>query len=129
MRILLRKFGGIGSSFPILIVLAALCLASIFIIISATFTNDALKDAYSSQVKYLILGAMVYLVLGLTPYQSLLRVSPILYGISILLLIAVFVHPLGRKVFGAYSCCAWDRSASSRPNSPSSPSSLGWRGC
>ena len=103
MRILLRKLAGIGSSFPILVVLAALCLASVFIIISATFTNDALKDAYSSQVKYLILGAVVYVALGLTPYQNLVRISPILYGIAIVLLVAVYVPHLGRKVFGAYS--------------------------
>jgi rod shape determining protein RodA len=103
MRILLRKFGGIGSSFPILVVLAALCMASIFIIISATFSNDALKGAYSAQVKYLILGGVVYLVLGLTPYLSLVRVAPILYGLAVVLLVAVYIPHLGKKVFGAYS--------------------------
>ena len=36
MRTLFRKLGGIASSFPILIVLAGLCVASIFIIMSAT---------------------------------------------------------------------------------------------
>ena len=103
MRILLRKMAGIGSSFPILIVLAALCIASIFIIISATYTNDALKDAYSSQFRYLIFGAIVYLALGLTPYATLIRISPILYGIAVVLLVAVYVPHLGKKVFGAYS--------------------------
>jgi rod shape determining protein RodA len=103
MRNLLRKLAGIGSSFPILVVLAALCLASIFIIISATYTNDALKDAYSSQFKYLIIGFAVYLALALTPYQTLVRISPILYGLAIILLVAVYVPHLGKKVFGAYS--------------------------
>ena len=103
MRVLLRKMAGIGSSFPILIVLAALCIASIFIIISATYTNDALKDAYSSQFKYLIIGAVIFLGLGLTPYSTLIRISPILYGIAIVLLVAVYVPHLGKKVYGAYS--------------------------
>jgi rod shape determining protein RodA len=103
MRILLRKLAGVGSSFPILVVLGALCVASIFIIISATFTNDALKDAYSSQFKYLIIGAVVYLAFALTPYQDLIRLAPVLYGLALLLLVAVYVPHLGKKVFGAYS--------------------------
>jgi rod shape determining protein RodA len=103
MRILLRKFAGIGSAFPILVVLSALCIASIFIIMSATYTNDALKDAYSSQVKYLIIGAAIYLAIGLTPYQVLVRIAPILYGVAVVLLIGVYVPHVGRKVFGAYS--------------------------
>lgn len=103
MRLLLRKIARLGSSFPLLLVLALLCLASIFIIISATYTNDALKDAYSSQSRYLVIGAAVFLALALTPYQALVRISPTLYGLAIILLIAVYIPHLGRKVFGAYS--------------------------
>ena len=103
MRLLLRKFAGIGSALPVVLVLALLCLSSIFIIISATFTNDALKDAYSSQFRYLVIGFVIFLAIGLTPYQTLVRAAPVLYGVAVLLLIAVYIPHLGRKVFGAYS--------------------------
>ena len=103
MRMVLRKLAGIGLSFPVLVVLAALCIASIFIIMSATSSNDALKDAYSAQSKYLIAGAVVYLALGLTPYQNLVRLAPILYGVAIALLIAVYIPHIGKKVYNAYS--------------------------
>jgi rod shape determining protein RodA len=103
MRILLRKFAGIGSSFPILVVLVALCASSIFIIMSATYTNEALKNAYSSQFFYLIFGFAVYFALALLPYQWLIRVAPPLFGIALLLLIAVYIPHVGRKVYGAKS--------------------------
>jgi rod shape determining protein RodA len=103
MRTLLRKFGGIASSFPILIVLAALCVASIYIIMSATLTNDALKDAYSSQRVYIIIGFCIYLALALIPYELLVRVGPVLYFVGVALLVGVFVPGLRHKVFGAYS--------------------------
>jgi rod shape determining protein RodA len=103
MRTLLRKLGGIASSFPILIVLAALCVSSIFIIMSATQSNDALKDAYGSQSRYIIYGFVLYLVLALTPYEILVRFAPILYCVGIALLVGVFVPGLRHKVFGAYS--------------------------
>ncbi len=103
MRILLRKFAGIGSSFPILLVLVALCVASIFIIMSATYTNEALKNAYSSQFVYLIAGFVIYFALALTPYRLLVRISPILFGLAVLLLIAVYIPHVGKKVYGAKS--------------------------
>jgi rod shape determining protein RodA len=103
MRTLLRKLGGIATSLPILIVLAALCVASIFIIMSATLTNDALKDAYSSQSKYIVIGFAIYLILALTPYDTLVRIAPVLYCIGVIMLIGVFVPGLRHKVFGAYS--------------------------
>jgi rod shape determining protein RodA len=81
----------------------ALCIGSIFIIKSATATNDGLKDAYSSQGRYIIAGFLVYLAIGLTPYRLLVRISPILYLIAIALLIGVFIPGLRHKVFGAYS--------------------------
>ena len=54
MRTLFRKLGQIGWSFPVIAALAALCLASIFAITSATFSNDALKDAPHAQVHYIV---------------------------------------------------------------------------
>jgi rod shape determining protein RodA len=103
MRLLLRKLGGIGSSFPILLVLGALCVASIFIIKSATVSNDALRHAYSAQFGYLMVGAAIYLAVALTPYLVFIRISPILYAAAVILLIAVFIPHLGRKAYNAYS--------------------------
>lgn len=103
MRTFFRKLGQIGWSFPIILALLGLCISSIFIIKSATATNDALRDAYSSQGKYIIAGFVIYLLLGLTPYKWLVRISPILYLLGVGLLIAVFIPGLGRKVYGAYS--------------------------
>jgi rod shape determining protein RodA len=103
MRTLFRKLGGIGSAFPILIVLVALCVASYFAITSATYLNDKLQDAPIAQLKYTIAGFVVFLLIALTPYQLLVRISPILYLCGVLLLIGVFIPHLGKKVFGAYS--------------------------
>jgi rod shape determining protein RodA len=103
MRTLIRKLGGIATSFPILLVLVALCVASIFIIMSATVTNDALKDAYGSQSKYILYGFILYLILALTPYEKLVSIAPILYCVGVAMLIGVFVPGLRHKVFGAYS--------------------------
>jgi rod shape determining protein RodA len=103
MRTLLRKLGAIASSFPILLVLGALCVASIFIIMSATLSNEALKDAPLSQSKYIIIGFCLYLALALTPYEILVRAGPILYCVGVALLVGVFLPGLRHKVFGAYS--------------------------
>ena len=103
MRTLIRKLGQVGWSFPILITLAALCVASVFVIISATYTNDKLANAPSSQIMYIVVGFAVYLVMAFIPYNWLVKISPMLYGIGICLLIAVFIPHLGKKVFGAYS--------------------------
>jgi rod shape determining protein RodA len=103
MRILFRKLGQVGWSFPIIVTLLALCIASIFAITSATYGNDSLKDAPESQLKYIIVGFVVYLAVALTPYQVFVRISPILYAIGVGLLIACFVPHIGKKTFGAYS--------------------------
>jgi rod shape determining protein RodA len=103
MRTLFRKLGQIGWSFPIILVLLALCIASIFAITSATYGNDLLKDAPGSQSKYIIVGFLIYLALALTPYQMLVRISPVLYAIGVCLLIACFIPHIGKKTFGAYS--------------------------
>src|ERR1700722_13276002 len=103
MRIFFRKLAGIGSSFPFLIILAALCISSIFIVMSATSANELLKDAYSQQIRYLVVGAVVFLTLSLTPYETLVRISPILYAIGVILLVGVYIPHVGKKVFGAHS--------------------------
>jgi rod shape determining protein RodA len=103
MRTLFRKLGQVGWSFPIILALLALCIASIFAITSATYGNDALKDAPASQSKYIIAGFVIYLVVALTPYRTLVRISPILYAVGVCLLIACFIPHIGKKTFGAYS--------------------------
>ena len=103
MRAFFRKLGQIGWSFPIIFALLALCIASYFVIMSATYTNDSLKDAPTKQFWYIVAGLAVYLVLAFVPYQWLVRISPILYLASVTMLIGVFVPGLRHKVFGAYS--------------------------
>ena len=100
MHTLFRKLGGIGSAFPILLVLLALCIASYFAITSATFLNDKLQDAPVAQLKYTAVGFAVFLLLALTPYQLLVRISPVLFLCSVMLLIGVF---LTRASHGAQS--------------------------
>jgi rod shape determining protein RodA len=103
MRTLFRKLGQVGWSFPIILALLALCITSIFAITSATYGNDALKGAPHSQIAYIIVGFVVYLALALTPYQLLVRISPILYAIGVVLLIACFIPHVGRLGHGAKS--------------------------
>ena len=103
MRALFRKLGQVGWSFPIILVLLALCIGSIFAITTATYSNDSLKNAPHTQIAYIIVGFVVYLALALTPYQILVRASPILYAIGVCLLVACFIPHIGKKTFGAYS--------------------------
>jgi rod shape determining protein RodA len=103
MRTLLSKLGQVGWSFPIILTLLALCIGSIFAITSATYGNDALRDAPASQSKYIIVGFLVYLAIALTPYRILVRASPTLYAIGVCLLVACFIPHIGKKTFGAYS--------------------------
>jgi rod shape determining protein RodA len=103
MRILFRKLGEVGWSFPVILVILALCIGSYFAITSATYSNADLHDAPASQMKYVIIGFVVYLIIGLTPYRTLIQISPTLYAIGICLLIACFIPHIGKKTFGAYS--------------------------
>ena len=107
MRTLFRKLGQVTWSFPIILALLVLCVAGLFAITSATYGNDSLKDslkdAPASQLKYIIIGAGVYLALALTPYQVIVKISPVLYGVGVCLLIACFIPHLGKKTFGAHS--------------------------
>jgi rod shape determining protein RodA len=103
MRTLFRKLGQVGWSFPIILALLALCIASLFAITSATYSNEALKNAPISQFYYIIAGFVVYLAVALTPYQMLVRISPILYAVGVCLLIACFIPHIGRIGHGAKS--------------------------
>src|SRR5271170_3227008 len=103
MRSLFRKLGQVGWSFPIILVLLALCIASIFAITTATYSNEALKDAPGTQVKYIIAGFVIFIAVALTPYKILVKVSPILYAVGVCLLIACYIPHIGKKTFGAYS--------------------------
>ncbi len=103
MRTLFRKLTQIGWSFPIIVALTALCITSVMVIMSATSTNEMLRDAPATQFRYFLLGFGAYLVLGLTPYQFLVRVSPLLYLVGVALLVACFVPGLRYQVYGAHS--------------------------
>jgi len=103
MRILFRKLGQVGWSFPIILALLALCIASIFAITSATYNNDALKSAPVSQTYYIVAGFVVFLMASLTPYQTLVRISPILYAVGVVLLVACYVPHIGKLGHGAKS--------------------------
>jgi rod shape determining protein RodA len=103
MSTLFRKLGQVGWSFPIILALLALCVASLFAITSATYSNDALKNAPVSQFWYIVVGFVIYLAVALTPYQTLVRISPVLYAIGVCLLVACFVPGLSKKTFGAHS--------------------------
>jgi len=91
MRLLLRKLAGVGSAFPILLILLALCTLGYLAITSATFLNERLQDAPVTQLKYAIAGFMVFLAVALTPYRLLVRISPFLYFVGVVLLVAVFL--------------------------------------
>jgi rod shape determining protein RodA len=103
MRTMFRKLGQVAWSFPIILALLGLCIASIFAITSATYGNDALKTAPEAQIGYIIAGFVVYMAISLTPYQILVRMSPILYAIGVVLLIACYIPHIGRSGHGAAS--------------------------
>lgn len=103
MRTLFRKLGQVGWSFPIILTLAALCVCSIFAITSATYGNADLKAAPQTQLTYIIVGAVIYLAIALTPYQWLIKSSPILYAIGVVLLIMCYIPHIGRSGHGAAS--------------------------
>jgi len=103
MRTFFRKLGQLVWSSPVVLLLLALCVAGIFVIMSATYTNDQLKDAPASQLKYILVGFAFYLALAFTPYRLLVQVSPILYLITLAMLVGVFVPGFKHKVFGADS--------------------------
>ncbi|HEV3271409.1 MAG TPA: FtsW/RodA/SpoVE family cell cycle protein [Candidatus Methylacidiphilales bacterium] len=103
MRALFRKLGQVGWSFPIILALVTLCIASLFAITSATSNNPDHQDAAASQSKYVIAGFVIYLAVALTPYKVIVRISPILYAVGVCLLVACFIPHIGRVGHGANS--------------------------
>ena len=103
MRTLFRKLGQVGWSFPIILTLLALCIASVFAITSATSGNESLQSSPITQRYYIVAGFIAYMAVALTPYQILTRISPILYAIGIGLLIACYIPHIGRNGHGANS--------------------------
>jgi len=103
MRTLFRKLGQVGWSFPIILTLLALCIASVFAITSATSGNESLQSSPITQRYYIVAGFIAYMAVALTPYQILTQISPILYAIGIGLLIACYIPHIGRNGHGANS--------------------------
>jgi rod shape determining protein RodA len=103
MHVFLRKMLALAMSFPLVLVVLALCVASYFAISSATYLNEKLTDAPLSQIKYDIVGLVIFLALALTPYKIFLRAGPYLYVAGVALLVGVFVPGLRHKVYNAYS--------------------------
>ena len=103
MRIFLSKLIQVGWSFPIIMALLALCIASIFAITSATSNNELLKSAPTAQVAYIIVGFVLYLVFAFTPYRWIVQISPTLYIVGIVMLVACYIPHLGREGHGAKS--------------------------
>ena len=103
MPVFLRKILALAMSFPLILVVLALCVASYFAISSATYLNEKLADAPLAQLKYDIAGLVLFLGIALTPYKIFLRAGPYLYAIGVVLLVAVFVPGLRHKVYNAYS--------------------------
>jgi rod shape determining protein RodA len=103
MPIFLRKLNQVGWSFPVIMTLLALCIASYFAITSATYGNVQLKSAPSSQIAYIVVGFVLYLVFAFTPYRWFVQVSPTLYILGICLLAACYIPHLGREGHGAKS--------------------------
>ena len=103
MRIFFRKLFQVGWSFPIILTLLALCVVSIFAITSATYGNEQLHNAPHTQIAYIIAGFVVYLGLAFVPYRWLVVISPSLYAIGVLLLIACYIPHIGKQTYGAKS--------------------------
>src|SRR5271167_1823021 len=103
MRIFFRKLFQVGWSFPIILTLLALCVASIFAITSATYGNEQLHNAPHTQIAYIVAGFVVYLGLAFVPYRWLVVISPTLYAVGVLLLIACYIPHIGKQTYGAKS--------------------------
>jgi rod shape determining protein RodA len=103
MRIFFRKLIQFSWSLPIILAIAALCMASIFAITSATYGNEQLQNAPAAQVGYIIVGFVLYFACAFTPYRLLVQISPTLYIIGVCLLVACYIPHLGRAGHGAKS--------------------------
>ncbi|HEX4139349.1 MAG TPA: FtsW/RodA/SpoVE family cell cycle protein [Candidatus Methylacidiphilales bacterium] len=90
-------------SFPIILTLLALCVASIFAITSATYNNEQINGHPTTQLIYAIVGFVLYLVLAFLPYHWWVQISPTLYAVGVCLLVACYIPHLGSAGHGAKS--------------------------
>ena len=74
---------------PLLAALAAVAAFGLFVLYSATGENFA---QWLRQVEYLVLALVTLVTLAQVPPAWLRRVSPLLYGVGIVLLVVVAVH-------------------------------------
>lgn len=76
-----------------------LCIFGIAMIQSAVAGNEDIAGSVSRQVIFVIGGMIVMLLISLIDYRYFSSISRILYGISVLLLIAIYV--IGTAVYGS----------------------------
>jgi rod shape determining protein RodA len=83
---------------PMFILALAICSMGVLQIFSATH-DSKWSDAWWKQVMYIVCAIAVMWVATLIDYHTLLGQVPVLYGLSVLTLIATFA--VGTKVFGS----------------------------
>ncbi|MBI4878013.1 MAG: rod shape-determining protein RodA [Acidobacteria bacterium] len=83
---------------PLLLITLALCGLGILQIYSATH-DTVWRDAWWKQLVYVSVGLMGMWLISRVDYHTLLGQVPVLYGITIVTLVAVFM--VGVKVFGS----------------------------
>ena len=83
---------------PMFILALAICSMGVLQIFSATH-DTKWSDAWWKQVMYIVCAIAVMWVATLIDYHTLLGQVPVLYGLSVLTLIATFA--VGTKVFGS----------------------------
>ncbi len=83
---------------PLLIFTLAICALGILQIYSATL-GTVWHDAWWKQVLYVVVGLLMMWLMASIDYHTLLGRVPLLYGISVVTLIAVFL--VGVRVFGS----------------------------
>ncbi|MDD5262526.1 MAG: FtsW/RodA/SpoVE family cell cycle protein [Methylacidiphilales bacterium] len=85
------------------VLMLGLAVAGVFFIRSATNQSDAaeMQVAAGQQRMWLIVGLVLFFVVSLTNYEFILRIGPLIYAASLLLLVAVLF--IGHEVNGAKS--------------------------
>ena len=89
--------------FDILLLLTTVAIVTvgIFAIYSATFSNEADTDFYSKQLIFACIGFVLMIILNYVPSKYLSNTSYIIYGISLIALVAVLI--IGKKISGQRS--------------------------
>jgi rod shape determining protein RodA len=103
MPIFLKKLGRID--YPFFLVALLLCIASVALIYSATYTSESadIREAYRSQLFYIPLALTAFFIIALVDYDIWIRLSLPIFGIGLLLLILVLIPGIGTKTFGSRS--------------------------